>query len=193
MHILRDSYGDTWEVLPESGHFPRQDENWIRHQTEEMRQQAAQRTAEREAAGQDMATASNEAWADLYAEIGAPRVYVREVPHPESTGDSYRSGPRGTYEVIAWLGLGIEGRFEPGGMTRALVRPSARWYAEQQASAEQGLAETPDDDENAEARENFERAIEFNRRALRIASMHTRDLSVAEMDQALAQEAVSWQ
>lgn len=184
MDTLRDSDGDVWEVLPESGYVPQQAENWVRYQDEDMRSEAVARAGALVANGTPSDEAAEAAWSALYAERGHPRVFVREVPHERSTGSSSTRGPRGVYEVIAWLGLGIPGAADPGAMHRALVRPSARWYSEQAAAAALSLAGIDGDDVGAEdAREELRRSYDYNMRAHKIALVATSELTVLEMQQ----------
>lgn len=186
--LLRDSDGDLWEILPESGYRPKQGESWLRHQDEAMVEQALVLTAENTSRGIEAAVSGEQAWAQVYAEGGWPRVYIREVPHPDSTGHSKTMGPRGVYEMIAWSGPGMEG-VPPGAMIRALVRPAARWYYEQLTNSQIDLAALDHADPSLEeAIAGLERAIEYNKRAHQVASQADRELSISEMQAALAQE-----
>lgn len=197
--LLRDYIGDLWEVLPESGYVPRQDENWMRVQTDEMREAAMGLTM---TAVQDGATESDAAaavWAQIYRDTGHPRVYVREVPHEHSSGQSWTRGPMGVYELIGWAGLGIGDIVGPGGMYKALVRPSARAYqelaeaAERDLEAQQAVHETAEivGDEDAGRTERIEqlyRQMDYNRRAAAVALQADHELWCDEMTHRLAQE-----
>ncbi len=131
-NILVDDAGDWWEVLPESTYIPRDTETWVRYQDDAMRAHAAALVA----AG----ATEEDAWAATYAQAGHGRVFIREVPHAGSSGTSRSAGPRGVYELIAFNGAGNRRGLVRGAMVRALVRPSGRWFTEQVAAAEQGIA-----------------------------------------------------
>ncbi len=187
---LREWNGDLWEVLPESGYVPRQTENWVRYQDDEMRDRALVLTAQRDVQMRiDPAATSEQAWGEVYATTGHPRVYIREVPHAESTGNSNVAGPRGVYELLAWLGEGIEGRAQPGSMYRALIRPSARWYQEMLTAAQMDLAGIDREDESLrDSIRAMEDAVEYNQRAHAIASRSAEELGIVEMQRAIAAE-----
>lgn len=180
---LRDYLGDLWEVLPESGYVPRQDEDWARYQDEAMRTEADALVAERVMGGEVEDEAAEHVWRNIMAARGFPRVYVREVPHEQSSGTSPDRGPRGVYEVLEWLGAG-GGMFVPGAMNRMLVRPSARWYAELIEAAEANLAGLPEDAD----RDAIEADIGHNKRALRIASLATGELWITDMNRRIRAE-----
>jgi len=184
-HILVDSDGDHWEVLPESGYFPRQEENWVRYQDEAMRDKAEARIGARVVLGGNPDVVADEEWSAVYRESGHPRVWVREVPHPGSSGDSWKRGGRGVSEVIGWFGAGAPPMFVAGGMQRALVRPSARWYEDMAAAARTDLANLGDGPELDESRAALRALITYNERAATIASQHARELTLLEMQAAV--------
>lgn len=197
--VLRDYIGDLWEVLPESGYVPRQDENWMREQTDEMREAAEGLTMAAVREGATEADASAAVWAQIYRDSGHPRVYVREVPHEHSSGQSWTRGPMGVYELIGWVGLGLGDIVRPGGMYKALVRPSARAYqelaeaAERDLEAQQAVRETAElvgDDNGAHAEriEQLRQQRDYNRRAAAVALRADHELWCDEMTHALAQE-----
>lgn len=125
-NILVDYIGDWWEVLQtsryNSTYVPKQDELWVRPQTQEMREEADSRIKD----GED----SQEVWNDIYLSGNHARVWVREVPHFESSGAAAVRGPRGVYEVMGWDGAGAADGNQAGAMARLFVSPYGRWFEE---------------------------------------------------------------